>query len=622
MEGIGADTVLGGRYSLGERLAHRGDELEYWSALDTTLGRDVAVTCLPSSGPYADAALDSARRAAGVDDARLVRILDVGIQDGVAWIIEEALSESESLASLMAAGPLPPEEVRRLVGEAAYALDSARHRGLHHLRLTPHAVLRTREGGVKITGVAVAAAIDAVDDLPPAEASREDTRTLVALIYGGLTGHWPLEETDGLSPARRLADGSLPAPSELVAGVPGDLDALCRLSLRRLEQQDEEQVGSGGDGPRTPGELARQIAPWSAEMIRGTGRGFGASQSAAGSTGQSPTASELSEPSDPASQDAALGAGTAAAGAGAAAAAALAHSGAHGHAGDRYGEPDGDQYGEQYADPYGDPYGDQYQGGGGYYRTSDEGYDARYDYDDDRGMPLLPGVSANEPNKNQTRVALTAVAGIVVLAVALAYIGISNLGTGGEQTPADRPLPTQAQTTGDEQGTAEPTETGTDESTETGEGTETEETEGAGEPLEIASITSYDPQGDGDERNDVIGRINDGDPSSSWNSHTYLAPEWGGLKDGVGVLVTLADSSTVTETELVFPEGNYGITVYVNDQPSQDGATELGSDDAASGTVTITGEESVEGVYVLVWFSEPWQNEEGWIAQLSAVTVR
>src|SRR5690606_8895473 len=83
--GIGPGTQLGHRYVRAERLAQRGDVLEYWSAQDSTLERLVAVTVLPSTGDraiLAHAVLDGARRTAGVDDPRLVRVVDVGEETG------------------------------------------------------------------------------------------------------------------------------------------------------------------------------------------------------------------------------------------------------------------------------------------------------------------------------------------------------------------------------------------------------------------------------------------------------------------------------------------------------------------------------------------------------------
>src|SRR6478609_1004684 len=130
VQGVGPGTSLGGRYALRTRLYHRSD-LEHWSAHDTTLERDVAVTVFDDGHPHAAAVLDAARRAAGVEDSRLVRILDVGTAGGVSWIIEESLASAESLATLLQQGPLPAEEARRIAGEAASALEKARQRGLH-----------------------------------------------------------------------------------------------------------------------------------------------------------------------------------------------------------------------------------------------------------------------------------------------------------------------------------------------------------------------------------------------------------------------------------------------------------------------------------------------------------
>ncbi|HSP59896.1 MAG TPA: murein biosynthesis integral membrane protein MurJ, partial [Ornithinimicrobium sp.] len=300
MDRLEVGTVLGDRYALDELLARReGGTLDYWSARDVTLGRLVAVTVLPAGDVHADtaqAALDGARRVASVDDPRLVRVLDVGSEDGLSWIVEEGLSEAESLASLVSGAALPPEEARRIVGEAASGLESARRRGLHHLYLNPHSVLRTSDGTVKVSGVGVAAALEGTDDVTADEASIIDTADLVSLLYTGLTGRWPGEEMPGVSLARRLADDSLPAPSELVGGVPGDLDALCRLVL-----------GTGADlgrAPHTPGELARQLSPWASEMVHGT------------------RPASLSAPTDGTGGDPASGALTGAAGASAAAAAA------------------------------------------------------------------------------------------------------------------------------------------------------------------------------------------------------------------------------------------------------------------------------------------------------------
>src|SRR6478735_4899928 len=83
VHGVGPSTVLGGRYAVQRRLEQL-PKAERWSAQDTTLERDVVVVCFGEDEGHAAATLDAARRAAGLDNHRLVRFLDVGRSDGVA----------------------------------------------------------------------------------------------------------------------------------------------------------------------------------------------------------------------------------------------------------------------------------------------------------------------------------------------------------------------------------------------------------------------------------------------------------------------------------------------------------------------------------------------------------
>lgn len=252
MQGVGPGTVLGGRYALHQRIA-QSPSIERWTAHDSTLGRSVTALCISGKHPNAPAALDAARRAAGVETSRLVQVLDVGHADGaapVSFVIEESLENSQSLTELLAEGGLPSERVRRIIGEAATALEGARQRGLHHLHLTPASIWVAADGRVLIQGVATLGALSGADALNSAVASRMDTVALLASTYAGLTGRWPLESrVSGLDPAPKVV-GGVAAPSEIAAGVPADLDALCRLTLAQ------------NAGPITPGDLATQIAPW------------------------------------------------------------------------------------------------------------------------------------------------------------------------------------------------------------------------------------------------------------------------------------------------------------------------------------------------------------------------
>lgn len=612
MDRLEVGTRLGDRYVLDELLAEReGGGLEYWSAKDSTLGRLVAVTVLPSEGPaaaVAEAVLDGARRVASVDDPRLVRVLDVGEQDGLCWIIEEGLSEAESLASLVEEHPLPAEEARRIVGESASALESARRRGLHHLYLNPHSVLRTSDGTVKVSGVGVASALEGTDDVTADEASLIDSADLISLLYTALTGRWPGEDLAGVRPARRLADGTLPAPSELVSGVPGDLDALCRLAH-----------GSEADlhaAPHTPGELVRQLAPWSADMVRGTPPGD-----------LSPRSNSRSEGAR--AEESLRG------GAGAAAAAAAVGSG-QGEQGQASPSDPTDEVPRPYyrteastaagaattaavpparAD---DTMGGLLRGGEARQARADQARTATATAPpraaaDGSGLPDERGTGA------QTAMVLVIIAALLGIAIFLGWGVLRNLG--GSDTDPD---PAGG-------ATSSPTEQQSSEDADAGAPTsdapagEEEQTAAAPEPsrpVAVQGITSFDPEGDGDERNDLAPLAVDGDEGTEWTSHTYLSQDWGSLKSGTGLVVDLGEDAEVSEVEVLLGEGDMGGTVYLADTPALEGATELGSEDAAEGSWTVTPDEPATGRYLILWFTRAHTGPEGEIVRVAEITVR
>lgn len=255
MNAVGQGTLLAGRYRL-ERRHSVTATMSLWRGTDTTLDRPVAVRIV--SPDVAAETLDAARRAALVDDPRLVRLLDVARTPGATesatttYIVSEWV-DGKSLADLVDEdGPLPAEHVRMIIGESAQALTTAARAGLHHLALAPTSILLTREGSIKVQGLAVDAAAAGHEDLTGERAEREDAVGLVALLYAGLTGRWPMgaDTVAGFEPAPMVS--SVPvSPAHLVAGVPGDLDTLCTVTF-----------GPSDDGPRSPTELAHQLKPW------------------------------------------------------------------------------------------------------------------------------------------------------------------------------------------------------------------------------------------------------------------------------------------------------------------------------------------------------------------------
>ncbi|MBW3084160.1 hypothetical protein KEM60_00344 [Austwickia sp. TVS 96-490-7B] len=250
MQELAPGRIIGGRYTLDERLLTSADGRESWTATDTTLQAEVSVTLVPADSDGAAGMLDAARRAAHVRDHRLVRVLDVGSTDGVSWVVEEHHRDTRSLVDVIEDKPLTGEQARTLLGEASSCLAVAARRGMHHMRLTPYMVQVTTTGGVLISGLGTAIALDGGEEPTTEDAARADSVGLLALAYYAMTTRWPLPTSvAGVLPAPKVV-GGVPAPSEIAAGVPADLDMLCRTAL------------NGKPGPVGPAQLAREVAPW------------------------------------------------------------------------------------------------------------------------------------------------------------------------------------------------------------------------------------------------------------------------------------------------------------------------------------------------------------------------
>jgi hypothetical protein len=569
VNGVGKGTQLAGRYRLEERVSE-SPHGSLWRGVDTTLDRTVAVRIIGAL--VAAESLDAARRAALVDDPRLVRLLDVAqeqARDGgtTTFVISEWV-EGQSLADLLHdTGPLAADKVRMLVGEAAEALDVASGRGLHHLALDPTSVILTRDGAVKVHGLAVDAAAEGGAQPDGRGAERVDAVGLVALAYAGLTGRWPLPtRTRGAHPLDPAPlSGELPVPpAQLVAGVPNDLDTLCSVTL-----------GAGDDGPRSPGELAAQLRPWPSQSgySGNANRRLAEDLRAAPRRPPSrfpvmlaPTRVEI-DTSDVAVTGPVAGAA---------------------------GLLSGPQRQPQRSTASGDTDGpDLHKAGPSRpgLRSSDTsrliirpaGADST---EPSAGTPTPEAGRNGDPggpeggegptkptrtrSPGQSRVAVLAILALVVVGLVLAVLALGGLG-GKEVTS---PSASTTSTT-----SAPP----------------------VAAPV-IADVTAYDPQGDDTENDDTAALINDGDPATVWKSSTYKSQAFGGLKDGVGVIITLQAPAPVHSITVETRGEGGNIEVRTAPSPTLDGSQVLGAGPA--GTITVTPDPAPTTQYLIIWVTE------------------
>lgn len=580
MKGIAQGTTLADRYELRHQLSQTPHE-QQWLAQDRTLEREVTIALFPTTGEFADAALDSARRAAGVEDPRLLRVLDVGREDTIAYVVSETVHGAESIASMLQFETLHPEEARRLIGEAASGLATAAGRGLHHQSLTPHSILRTRGGSVLVTGLPTAAALAGKEDVPGDIASRDDATALVRILYAAITGRWPgPAAVPGLQQVDRAPSGRIPTLDSLAEDVPGDLDSLADDAL------------SDDAGPASPRELARQLTPWSAEPVvtlrdRDRAAMFGdLDESSRAPREGAPR--ESASPSTPAGRPApsvtrapgVTGATGATSPAGAAPAAAAA--GAARKVADHSTE-DATMVGRQPAFD-----NDETTTFRPVRRQEASPY-----VDDDLEPPAPLGFEHGmEADRQSSKLAMAIVAACVLAALALAVIGVSQIGSHSSGSPA--PTATSHRPSASTKPSA---------STSAASASPSTSSVPSGQTIPVTSATSYDPEGTGNEHSEMAANAIDSNPNTYWMTRTYGSPEFGGLKSGAGLALDLGSSQQVGSVVVDIRSLPCTIEVYVGDSPTHTG-TLLGTIQNGSGKQTVTGSAPVKGQYVTVWVTK------------------
>jgi hypothetical protein len=476
-------------------------------------------------------------------------------------------------------------------------------------------VLIAPDGAITVSGVAVAAAIIGPDEPEPDAdtALRRDALSLVAIVYAALTSRWPLDEVvSGVEPAPRMGVGAVP-PSEIVAGIPGDLDALCRATLNEA------------NGPPTPGDFADRIAPWPRERVHRAGvdptlvlhlpTPGGASDPApvaapvllptpapviadqptptfAGPTQDLASHAASPEPAqtrEPSPQPDGTGRP----------AAPVVNNKVNNMAG-----PDRAAPTTVFETPHGGAVAGVVSNGLSSSAKASAGrpYVGDSDRRDDRmgapvglsprdevgpPLPLLPASTALPPSRGQSKIVMLVMVAFVAAALYVGYHGL--LGPGGDAgqaKPAPRPK-VAVSTPATAPASPAPQAAAT-----------------AGGPIAILSATGFDPQGDQAESNSQAAHVYDNNPATTWTTELYTTPQFGNLKTGVGLILDLGQPTSVHQVTVDLANGPVDLTAYAATSPSLTGATEIGKAAAATGRVQLKAATSMpESQYVIIWFT-------------------
>ncbi len=86
----------------------------------------------------------------------------------------------------------------------------------------------------------------------------------------------------------------------------------------------------------------------------------------------------------------------------------------------------------------------------------------------------------------------------------------------------------------------------------------------------IVGITDFDPYGDLSEHPERTALVNDGDPGRGWRTERYNSSDFGGLKDGVGLIVELSEPVSLRTVTVRSPKRGWSFELYVSDTSPAD----------------------------------------------------
>ena len=268
------EQVVLRRYRLLALVSERPDGVALWHGYDDVLDRPVSIRLVPLDHPRSTTLLESAQRAATVDDRRLLRILDLietplpGQPDRRAIGVVSEWATGRHLGGLLESRggtPLGTPEALDLVTEVARAVAAGASHGVGHGRLRPTSVFVTDAGEVRVRGLGVDAALLGTGPLsngePAASVAAADVDGLACLAYLLCTGYWPGSLPESGPDPSRPAPTVLP-PSQVRAAVPRSVDLLMSRSLSAAPpQRGAEPITTAAGFAAAAGAALDHVAP-------------------------------------------------------------------------------------------------------------------------------------------------------------------------------------------------------------------------------------------------------------------------------------------------------------------------------------------------------------------------
>lgn len=244
--------VLGNRYEIIEKIGNGGMATVY-KATDLVLKRQVAVKILrdefTTDEEFIKRFETEAQSAARLVHPNIVSIFDVGIDNGIYYIVME-LIQGKTLKEIIIEerGPLPWKWSVNVAIQIASALEMAHKNNIIHRDIKPHNIIITEDGIAKVTDFGIAKAVS------------NSTITAFGKTIGSVHYFSPEHARGGYTDAKSDLYSLGVVMYEMVTGkVPFDADTPVSVALKHMQEEPLEPIEINPNVPQAVNKIIMKV---------------------------------------------------------------------------------------------------------------------------------------------------------------------------------------------------------------------------------------------------------------------------------------------------------------------------------------------------------------------------
>ena len=255
---------LADRYEIIEQIG-TGGMADVYKAKCHKLNRYVAIKVMKSEfsqdKTFVSKFWAEAQSAAGLVNPNVVNVYDVGVENGIYYIVMELVEGITLKKYIEKRGRLPYKEAVSIAIQVANGMDAAHKHNIVHRDIKPQNIIISKEGKVKVTdfGIAKVASSATINTsasmgsghyISPEQArggysdERSDIYSLGITLFEMLTGTVPFDGDSAVSVAVQHIQDSIPLPSQLVEGVPVSVD---KIVLKCTQKKTDRRYQSAAE---------------------------------------------------------------------------------------------------------------------------------------------------------------------------------------------------------------------------------------------------------------------------------------------------------------------------------------------------------------------------------------